>query len=156
MGQNIKFDANGKILGWRELVTPIKSDNVYRDGPAYLTDLRDLLSKFSFEETYAYSTDMLTMELFVVLISETAIILASCAALTILVVFLITGAPRLAAIIGFTTILTNYFLLGLIPLVGLTFNNVVSVYLITSIGLSVLYSVQVSHTFLLVQADKRM
>ena len=156
LSENVKLDADGKIMGWREFVTPIKSENAYRDGPIYLTDLRNMLSKYGFDETFAYSSDMLTMEMFVVLTGETAAILASSAAVTLLVVFLITGAPRLALIVTFSIILTNFFLLALIPLVGLNFNNVVVVYLITSIGLSVLYSAQISHTFLLVHVDSRM
>ena len=131
-------------------MTPIKSKNVYRDGPIYLKDLRNMLNKYGFEdETFAYSSDMLTMEMFVVLTKETTIILASSAAITLLVVIVITGNCRLGLLITSSVILTNYFLLALIPLVGLTFNNVVVIYLITSIGLSVLYSAQICHTFLL-------
>mmetsp|Transcript_11807 Transcript_11807/g.16050 ORF Transcript_11807/g.16050 Transcript_11807/m.16050 type:complete len:284 (-) Transcript_11807:1037-1888(-) len=72
------------------------------------------------------------------------------------VVFLITASPRLGLIITGSLLLTVYFLLALIPLVGLQFNNVVVIYLITSIGLSVLYSAQISHTFLLVVVDSRL
>lgn len=99
---------------------------------------------------------MLTMEMFVVLIKETAIILTSSAAVTALIVFLITGGPRLSMIVTFSIILTNYFLLAMVPLANLTLNNVVVVYLITSMGLSVLYSAQISHTFLTVRVDSRL
>ena len=118
--------------------------------------MRELLGKFGFSNTYAYSTDMLTMEMFVVLIKETAIIIMSSATVTALVVFLITGGPRLGLIVTFSIILTNYFLLALIPLANLTFNNVVVVYLITSMGLSVLYSAQITHTFLIIRVDSRL
>ena len=96
------------------------------------------------------------MEMFVVLIQETAITLTSIVAVILLVVFLITGGPRLALIVTVSVILTNYFLLALIPLVGLHFNNVVVVYFISSIGLSVLYSAQFAHTFLIVPVDPRL
>jgi len=158
LSTNIKLDEQtGKIEGWREFVTPIKSDNVYRDGPIYLRDLRSLLGKYGFvDESFAYSSDMLTMELYVMLTRETAIILGSSALVTLFVVIIITGEYRLGLIVTGSVILTNYFLVALIPLLGLTFNNVVVVYLITSIGLSVVYSTQISHTFLLVQIDNRI
>ena len=138
-------------MGWREYVTPIKSDNVYRDGPIYLAELRKVLKSYGFDdETFAFSNDMLTMELFVVLNKETAITIGSSIAITALVVFVITGAIRLAIIVTLSVILMNLLLLALIPLLGLTFNNVVVAYQIVGIGLSVLYSTQVCHTFLLV------
>lgn len=118
--------------------------------------MRTLLGTYGFDETYAYSSDMLIMEMFEVLIGETAIIMASSAAATAIVFFLITGGPRLGIIVTFSIVLTNYFLLALIPVVGLNFNNVVMTYLITSIGLSVLYSAQISHTFLLLPVDNRL
>lgn len=140
MSQNIILKEDGTILGWREFVTPIKTNNAYRDGPLYLEDMRSLLGTYGITDTYAFSSDMLTMEMFVVLIQETAIILGSSAVATIFVVFLITGGPRLGLIIACSVMLTNFFLLAIIPLVSLQFNNVVVVYFITSIGLSVLYS----------------
>ena len=130
---------------------------MYRDGPIYLRDLRNLLGKYGFaDESFAYSSDMLTMELYVMLARETAIILASSALVTFFVVFIITGEYRLGLIVTGSVILTNFFLVALIPFLGLTFNNIVVVYLITSIGLSVVYSTQISHTFLLVEIDNRI
>ena len=114
------------------------------------------MGMYGFDETYAFSSSMLNMELMVVLVSESAIILTSTAAAALLVVFLITGAPRLALIVALSTLMINYFLLALIPMTGLTFNNVVGVYLISSLAISVLYSGAYSHTFLLVQADNRL
>lgn len=69
-----------------------------------------------------------------------------------LVVWLITGSIQLSLFVLLCVAQTNFFLCGLIPLVGLTFNNVVVIYLINSLGLSVLYSMQISHTFLNVDA----
>lgn len=80
------------------------------------------------------------METFVVLTKETAYTMASTAVMILLVVFLITGFPRIGLVVTLAVILTNYFLLALIPVVGLHFNDVVVGYLISSIGLSVLYS----------------
>ena len=38
--QNIAFNEEGKITGWRQYVTPIRIDDVYIDGPNYLNDVR--------------------------------------------------------------------------------------------------------------------
>ena len=70
MQRNIKQDGDGKIIGWRELVYPIKTDDVYEDGPKYLDDMDKLFSTYGITDTYAYSEDMLTMETFKVLIRE--------------------------------------------------------------------------------------
>ena len=90
---------------------------------------------------------MLTMEMYVVLIKETVFILASSTSITLLVVSIITGSFRIGLIITISLLLMIYFLLALIPLVSLTFNNLVIAYFITSIAFSVLYSVQMAHTF---------
>ena len=102
--------------------------------------MRQVLGKYGIEESYAYSSAMLTMEMSVVLVPETASILVCSAALSFFVVAIISGGPRIGMIVTLSIILMNFFLLALVPLVGLTFNNVVLVYLITSIGISVLYS----------------
>lgn len=46
----------------------------------------------------------------------------------------------------------DLFLVALIPLWGLTFNNISLVHLVSSLGFSVLYSVHISHTYLLMDA----
>jgi hypothetical protein len=102
--------------------------------------MRKLLGTYGINDSYAYSTDMLTMEMFNILLEETAGIICAAAAACFFAVFLITAGPRLGAIITATVLLTVYFLLAWVKLVGLQFNNVVVIYLITSIGLSVLYS----------------
>ena len=156
LSQSVKLDADGKIIGWRDIIVPVSSDDTYEDGPKYLTDIRKLLGTYGIDDSYAYSTDMLTMEMFVVLVGETATIIFSASAACFLVVFLITGGPRLGAIITGSVLLSVYFLLALIPLVSLQFNNVAVIYLITSIGLSVLYSAQISHSYLVVSVDSRL
>lgn len=143
---------SGQLIGWREFVTPIKTENNYEDGKTYLSDLQQVLRAYGLEESYAYSTDMLTMEMFGVLINETILsTVFSLAAITV-VVFLITGSRRTSAIVLISVAQTDFFLVAMIPLVGLQFNNVVVVYIIASLGFSVLYAVQVTHTFLLIDA----
>ena len=100
-------------------MTPIKLADAYRDGPTYLQDVRRLVGTYGINETYAFSSDMLTMEMFVVLIQETAIILGSASAATVFVVFIITGGPRLGLIVAVSVMLTNFFLLAIMPLVSL-------------------------------------
>lgn len=56
------------MLGWRQFVGTKKIDDVFVDGPKYLQDIRRLEQTYGFEDTYSYSTDMLTQEMFVVII----------------------------------------------------------------------------------------
>ena len=53
-------------------------------------------------------------------------------------------------------LLVDLFLIALIPLWNLTFNNIVVVHLVASLGLSVLYSVHISYTFLIVEAPGKL
>ena len=57
-----------RLLGWRQFVGTKKIDDVFVDGPKYLQDIRRLEQMYGFEDTYSYSTDMLTQEMFVVII----------------------------------------------------------------------------------------
>ena len=57
-----------RLLGWRQFVGTKKIDDVFVDGPKYLQDIRRLEQTYGFEDTYSYSTDMLTQEMFVVII----------------------------------------------------------------------------------------
>ena len=116
---NIKLDDTGKIIGYKDLITPIASDDAFIDGPKYLADMRKLLGTYGIEDSYAYSPDMLTMEMFNILLGETAGIICAAAAACFFAVLLITAGPRLGAIVTSTVLLTVYFLLAWIKLVGL-------------------------------------
>jgi len=154
-GRNKKNDIvmeDGKISGWREYVTPIKTENLYEDGRTYLTDMRRVLGQYGIEKTYAYSKDLLTMEMFVVLVKETVISCASSIAAIFCIVMLITCSLRISLLVLLCVVQTDYFLCAMLPLFDLTFNNVVAIYLLTSLGLSVLYAMQFSHKFLNVDA----
>ena len=127
---------------------PIKIDNVYTDGPQYLKDVIQLEKRFGFDSTFSYSFDMLTYEQFVVIIQETIISSASSIFAVFLVVFIITGSIIMSTLTIFSVLVLDLFLIALIPIWGLTFNNIVLLHLVASLGLSVLYSVHISHTFL--------
>ena len=154
--KDIFMDEDGVIHGYRELVTPIKTANAYEVGRAYIRDIRRLVGMYGISETYSFSEDMLTMELFVVLIKETILSTASSVAAIFVVALLITGSRRLSLIVTLCVLLTDLFLLALMPLVDLNFNNVALVYLITSLGLSVLYTIQITHTYLIVEVPMEL
>ena len=69
-----------------------------------------------------------------------------------LVVLLITGSVFLAVLVIFSVLLVDLFLIAMVPLWDLTFNNITVVHLIASLGLSVLYSVHIALSFYLVDA----
>ena len=64
---------------------------------------------------------------------------------------IITGSLFVSGLVVFSVLIVNLFLAALIPVWGLTFNNIVVVHLIASIGISVLYSAHITHTYLLVE-----
>ena len=94
---------------------------------------------------------MLTFETFVVIVPDTVISIISALVAIFLVTFLVIGAPRIAFIVVISVALVNLFLLALIPMWNLTFNNIVVVHLVAGMGLSVYFSLIIGHTFLLVE-----
>jgi len=133
-------------------VTPVKIVDIYNDGPQYLKDMDLIANRYGLTETYSYSDDMLVFEMFVVLVYET-ILSSACSMVAIFfVVSFITGSPRVALVVVGSVILVYLGLSALIPLQDLTFNNVIIVHLVSSLGVSVLYSAHISHSYLLVEA----
>ena len=118
----------------------------------YLNDMRNLEKRFGFDDTYSYSNEMLIDEMFVVIVQETALSSTFSLIAIFIVVLLITGSVRISGVTVISVLLVDLFLIALIPLTNLTFNNLIVVHLIASLGLSVLYSAHISHTFLLVEA----
>ena len=99
---------------------------------------------------------MLTYEQFVVILRETITCTAASIGAIFIVVWIITGSIILSTINIFSVMVLDLFLVALIPIWNLTFNNIVVVHLIASLGLSVLYSVHISYTFLIVEAPTHM
>mmetsp|Transcript_27061 Transcript_27061/g.33561 ORF Transcript_27061/g.33561 Transcript_27061/m.33561 type:complete len:138 (+) Transcript_27061:2387-2800(+) len=94
---------------------------------------------------------MLVHEMFVSLVSETILSSLCSVGSVFLVVFLITGSAPIGFVVMLSVGLVYLGLSALISLWDLTFNNVVVVHLIASLGLSVLYSAHIAHTYLLVE-----
>ena len=147
---------SGAIKGWRQSVLPKLIDDVYEEGPQYLRDMDTLAKRFGFDLTYSNSVDMLTYEQFVVIVRESVISSSSSLLAIFLVIFIITGNIIISLLAVFSVLLVDLFLIALIPLWNLTFNNIVVVHLVASLGLSVLYSVHISYTFLIVEAPGKL
>ena len=141
-----------KILGWRQYISPIKINDVYRDGPQYLADIEYIEQQFGMNETYSYSSDMMNHENFVVIVKETMMLTIFSIVSIMIVVLFMTGSIFISLLTLFTIIQIDIFLVALMPLWDLTFNNVTLIHLVSSLGLSVLYSVDISMTYLWVEA----
>ena len=90
--------------------------------------------------------------MFVVIVTETTLSSTFSLIAIFIVVLLITGSVRISGVTVMSVLLVDLFVIALIPISNLTFNNLIVVHLIASLGLSVLYSAHISHTFLLVEA----
>jgi len=110
-----------------------------------------IAKRYGFEETYSYSDDMLVQEMFVVLVRETMLSSFCSIGAVFLVVLMITGSLPISGVVSLSVLLVYLGLSALIPLWDLTFNNVVVVHLVASLGLSVLYSAHIAHTYLLME-----
>jgi len=92
------------------------------------------------------------MEMFRVIVKEAVISCVSSFFAVFLVVLIITGSFWICALVLACILLVDLFLVAVISLWNLTFNNILIIHLVAGVGLSVLYSLQIAHTFLLVQA----
>ena len=72
------------------------------------------------------------------------------------VVLIITGSLEMAGLIVLSVSLVYLFLVALIPTTDIDFNHIVVVHLIASLGLSVLYSAQISYTYFYFDAPEEL
>ena len=119
--------------------------------------MNELANTYGFQhDTYSYSSDMLTFEMFVGIVHET-IISSACSILAIfLIVSFITGSFSISAVTVFSVSLVDLFLCATISAWSLTFNNIIVVHLVASLGISVLYTTHISHTFLLIEPPQQL
>lgn len=97
---------------------------------------------------------MFDYEMYAVLIKETGISISGSIAATFFVPLMITGSIIMGLIATGSVVVVDLFLVALISLSDLDFNNVIVVHLIASLGISVLYASGISQSFLLVEAPE--
>ena len=149
------LSEDGRIKAWTQQVSPVKIENTYVDGPKYLNDLRRIEGQWGVGTTYSWSEDMLTHEMFIVIVSEALISCISAVFAVFIVVLIITGSLLISSLVFGTIILIDIFLTALIPLWGLTFNHIVVVHLVANLGISVLFSLHIAITFFLVEPPEK-
>lgn len=89
--------------------------------------------------------------MFVSIVQET-LISSGCSIFAIaVVVLIITGSFTVSGLTVFSVLLVDLFLCATISIWGLTFNNIIVVHLVASLGISVLYTTHISHTYLLIE-----
>ena len=90
--------------------------------------------------------------MFVVLIQET-IFSSVCSVIAVFLINLIvSGSFATAMLVSLSVCILVLLLMALIPLWGMTFNNILVVHLIASLGLSILNSTHISHAYILALA----
>ena len=110
--------------------------------------MRFLEGRFGIHDTFAESEEMMVYEIYVVLVEETIISMTGSLTAIFLVTITITASIRLSLFAFLSVALIDLFLVALIPLVDLTFNNIVQIHLIISLGLSAVFSVNISLYYL--------
>lgn len=117
-----------------------------------MRDLDVIARRFGFPNTFFYSTDMLTFQMMVGILKET-LVSSACSVLAIfLVVTLVTGSFAIGALTVLSVLMVDLFLCATIATWGLSFNNIIVVHLVASLGISVLYTTHIAHKFLLLDA----
>lgn len=147
--KNIVFNEDGKISAWRQYINPIDAkESIFIDGPQYLRDMDMLQKRFGLEDTFTMSGDMLLYEQFVVIVKE-SIILCSCSLVAIfLVTCLISGSLTVGILVFFSVALIDLFIFAMIPMWDLTYNNIVMIQVVISLGLSTIFSINISIAYL--------
>ena len=90
--------------------------------------------------------------MFVVIIKETILSFGCSIAAIFMVNLLMLGSFAIGCSVTLSVCLVDLFLMALIPLWGMTFNNILVVHLVASLGLSVLYSSHICHAYILAHA----
>jgi len=111
-----------------------------------------LEGKYGIDESFSFSVSMLVFEGFISIVRETAISSVSSIVAVFFVCVIITAGPIISALTVFSVIVVDLFLIALIPILGLEFNNVVVLHILASLGVSVLYSIQMTYQYLLIEA----
>lgn len=152
---DIKFEDTTKtvIKGWKQSIVPIEIENIATDGPQYLDDLRRIMDT-GFDDTYAYSGQILDFEQYVVLIRELVLTIGLAGIAVFLVVTFITFSLPVTALVMLAIILVDVFLLSLIYYWDLTLNNIIIIQLVIGLGLAVDYSAHIAHTYLITPVPK--
>ena len=73
-----------------------------------------------------------------------------------IVVIIITGSLFVSGLVVISVLIVDLYLAALIPVWDLTFNNIVVVHVIASMGISVLYSAHITHAYLLVETPDNL
>ena len=74
----------------------------------------------------------------------------------LIIIFLISGSLTSAIVVCISVLLVDFFLVALIDIWGLTFNNIVVVHLLASIAISALYSLLVAMNYMMVEAPSHL
>ena len=103
-------------------------------------------------DTYTYSVQLLDFEMYTVLVRESIMSGIFSLAGVMLIVFLISGSLLLASTVCISVLLVDFFLVALIPIWGLTFNNLIVLHLLASVALSALYTLFLANDFVMIEA----
>lgn len=90
------------------------------------------------DETFAFSPDMLTYEMYEVIVWESLVTFVCSIIAAFIVVLVITGHVTAGLIVLCAVVVTHIFLGALVPLLGLDYNNKVNMHILASIGISCL------------------
>ena len=99
---------------------------------------------------------MLDFEIYEVLVTESIYSAVFTLVGVLIVVLIVSGSVIAALLVLYCVLFVDLCLLALVPLWGLTFNNVVVVHMLASVALSALYSLFVTIDFILVEAPRHL
>ena len=116
-------------------------------GPQFLKDMKFLEENFGVKGTFSYSQEYLDFEQYTVFQQETfnSLLLASISVGIILL--LVTMSFTLTLLLIACMLLTEFFLIALIHIWGLTFNAIIVVNLMVAMGFAVEYSLHIAYTY---------
>ena len=102
---------------------------------------------FGVKGTFSYSPEYLDFEQYKVFRKETVANLALASFFVAIILLVVTMSFRLTLLVILCVLLTEFFLIALIHIWGLTFNAIMVVNLIVAIGFAVEYSLHIAYTY---------
>ena len=116
----------------------------------YLNEIRKIEQKFGIEGTYSYAAEFFALEQYVVFTEETVFSVGLSILAVTSVILIISANVAVTLLVAFSVLLVDFFLVALIYYWSLTFNSILVVNLVISIGMAVDFSAHIAHKYLIV------
>lgn len=155
-GRRVECSSDAsKIVGFRQYVTQIFISDAASEGVALLVDMKRICDEHGIDKTFTFAQKYFDYETYVVFEGEAILNVTLALVAVFCIMFLVTANIQVTLFILLCVGLVDFFLLSLLTLWGVTFNQVTVVNIVIAIGLAVDYSAHIGHSFLTIEPPEK-